>query len=74
MRPSKGRIVLYCSNDKVRAEHPAIITRVFSDDEVNLMVFFDDGQPLARTHVRHLPDDPDACEDFAAYWRWPERS
>lgn len=70
MKPSLGRIVLFgneLSNGAL--EHPAIITRVWSDACVNLLVFPDCAPPVAKTSV---PLRPEGAES-TYYWRWPDR-
>jgi hypothetical protein len=55
--------------------HPAIITRVFTDDCVNLVVFIDGKGQEVRTSMTRLPDEVFAegmhCTNSG--WRWPER-
>ena len=55
--------------------HPAVITRVWSDTCVNLIVFFDATGPAVRTSATLLPDEvfvPNVhCSNSG--WRWPER-
>lgn len=55
--------------------HPAMITRVWSDTCVNLLVFFDGTGVSVRTSMTHLPDEVFAenmhCTNSG--WRWPER-
>lgn len=70
MKPSLGRVVLYhgvISNGA--AEHPAIVTRVWSDTCVNLTVLPDFGAPELRTSVNQ-----DESTVQATGWRWPPRS
>lgn len=65
--PSVGRIVMYrglVSNDL--SEHPAIITRVWSDTCVNLTIFPDAGLPEPRTSVIML-----GGENTTMGWGWP---
>lgn len=69
--PSVGRIVLFHALESNGAtEHSAIITRVWSNTCVNLLVFPDNGTPIAKTS---------ACFDEAVPatltcgWRWPPR-
>lgn len=59
-KPSIGRIVVYHQQNE---DHPAIITHVWSDDCVNLKVFFDCG-PI---------EDLISCHLSTGYWSWPER-
>lgn len=76
MKPSIGRIVIYhCKeSDNVSAlgaplsllpDMPAIITRIWSDTVVNLIVFWDTGSPASATSV------PFGTEFYN--WSWPER-
>ena len=50
-------------------EHPAIVTRVWSDDTINVMVMPDDGTPFAMTSAKRATDgislDP-------LQWKWGE--
>lgn len=69
-----GRIVLFHPGAGVELPtstsadaHPAIITRVWEDDMVNLMVFPDAGTPIAVTSVHH--GDPAATTGNC--WSWP---
>jgi len=54
--------------------HPAMITRVWSDECVNLIVFMDAQGPIVRTSMTLLPDAVFAegvhCTNSG--WRWPE--
>lgn len=86
MRPTIGRIVIVkglpAKLTDFTGEHPAIITRVWTDTFVNVCVFRDNGQPETHTSVQ-LFEDRDAAEawveaDSAAPYRtlaafWPER-
>jgi hypothetical protein len=55
--------------------HPAMITRVWTDDCVNLLVFFDASAPMVMTSMTLLPNEVFAegmhCTNSG--WRWPER-
>lgn len=69
MKPSIGRIVWFHGfHSNGIDEHPAIITRVWTDTCVNLTVFPDCGAPVVQTSV---------VEDEAGLqqtgWRWPIR-
>lgn len=71
-KPSIGRIVLYKDLGGAGLEWPAIITRVWTDDErgcVNLRVFSDSEGVVLKTSV-NLASDP-AGE--GGRWRWPPR-
>lgn len=56
-------------------DHPAIITRVWTGDCVNLMVMFDGHTPCAVTSVCELPmlDDASYYKYGTTGWRWPDR-
>lgn len=80
-RPSVGRIVFFypAEGDKLlnlnsAACHPAIITRVWTDEMVNLTVLPDgeiEGQSsFRRTSVRLDSNDTSK----SAHWSWPPRS
>lgn len=69
MKPTIGRIVLWhgeVSNGSV--EHPAIITRVWTDTCVNLTVFPDFGVPVLKSS--QVLDEETTQ---AVGWRWPPR-
>lgn len=71
MKPSLGRIVLFRSyNSNGSIEHPAIITRVWSDTCVNLIVFLDMAIPMLKSSVIQ---DEDVSSDNNYAWRWPPR-
>ncbi len=71
MKPSLGRIVLFRSELSNGAlEHPAIITRVWSDTCVNLTVFLDFGAPSLKTSVTF---DESEAPSAQYSWRWPPR-
>ena len=72
MKPSLGRIVLYRSIDNNGTrEHPALVTRVWTDTCVNLTVFPDFGQLLLKTSVVQNESLEGPNQDNA--WRWPPR-
>ena len=72
MKPSIGRIVMHRGvESNVAVEHPAIITRVWSDVCVNLTVFPDAGVPVARASQIFLAD-PEAEAGSHGWW-WPPR-
>lgn len=52
--------------------HPAIITRVWSDSCVNLIVFFDARGQAVRTSETRI-DTPADTHNPNSGWRWPER-
>ena len=71
-KPSIGRIVLFRSApSNGTVEHPAIITRVWSDTCVNLTVFQDFGEPILKTSVNQNESLDGANQELA--WRWPPR-
>lgn len=55
--------------------HPAVITRVWTDDCVNLLVFLDGHGEIVRTSMCRLPDEVFAEDVHCANsgWRWPPR-
>ena len=55
--------------------HPAIITRVWTDTCVNLHVFFDAYPSETRCSVTMLPEMPEGVENVSgnAGWFWPPR-
>lgn len=68
MKPSIGRIVMYHpreSDNSPTSLVAAIITRVWSDTVVNLIVFYDTGAPTSLTSV--------TFEQEEYGWTWPER-
>ena len=64
MKPSLGRIVLFRSMDGV--EYPSIITRVWSDTCVNLMVFSSESSSFTS-----IVQDEEMKQTQG--WRWPPR-
>lgn len=73
--PTLGRIVLYrqpASEQPVNggSVHPAVITRVHSDELVNLTVFFDAAPPAPRTSILSKAA---AGGDMSGspFWDWP---
>mgnify|MGYP007007269948 CR=1 FL=1 len=69
--PTIGRIVIvkgFSSNNS--DEQPAVVTRVFAPDYVNLMVMPDAGSPVARTSVR-LFENKEQAEQFQALQNQP---
>ena len=72
-KPSLGRIVLFRSHvSDGQSEHPAIITRVWTDTCVNLTVFPDYGEPKLFSSVVQNEDVGTAHAGQQA-WRWPPR-
>lgn len=84
-RPSVGRIVLFHESDGDIGQfasgtngtriHPAVITRVWSDEMVNLHVMFDASPSEPRNSVHRIPEDQfTEGEDYIdGGWRWPPR-
>lgn len=69
MKPTIGRIVLYRGVTSNGAEeHPAIVTRVWSDICVNLHVLLDNATPVSKTSV---VQDEEMKQPQG--WRWPPR-
>lgn len=69
MTPSIGRIVFYRGiSSNGSEEHPAIITRVWSDTCINLTVFPDFRGIELKTSVNQ-----DEELKQASGWRWPPR-
>ncbi len=91
-KPTIGRIVHYYEGDyeapdgftakehwpgtNGHRDHPAIVTAVWSDTCVNLMVFFDAKGPEVRASRCELPDAVFAAGIHCANsgWRWPPRA
>ncbi len=70
--PTKGRIVLVTTPDMPvggDTEHAAIVTKVHSATEINVMSFPGDGVAMAFAEVDYA--DPPAA--IARSWRWPPR-
>jgi hypothetical protein len=73
MKPSIGRIVIHrgiLSNGTLL--HPAIITRVWTDETVNLTVFPDFGPPSLQPS-QTLIADPNDGDETGFGWYWPPR-
>lgn len=72
MKPSLGRIVLFRSlNSNGINEHPAVVTRIWSDTCVNLHVFPDYGDSINKTSVNQNESLEGPNQELA--WRWPPR-
>lgn len=72
MAPSIGRVVIFRDTrtaDPHRCWLPAMITRVYKPESVNLTVFPDLAPPVFRGSVLHatVAGDEDCC------WDWPPR-
>lgn len=73
--PSVGRVVLFHGNAEQMgngaAVVPALVTRVWSDNCVNLMVMRDASTPLAVTSVPYAePEEADDKATFTASFGW----
>jgi len=70
--PSIGHIVIFESAEVFNGatKHPAIITRVWGPECVNLQVFPDCAPPFVKTSVML---DSEANANGYGTWRWPER-
>ena len=69
VRPYVGATVLYCPGDLQHDQqtwHAAIVTRVRSDECLDLIVAFSDGTTGVRRRGVMPSDRPDS-----AGWRWP---
>ena len=70
--PTIGRMVLFHASGEQSpsdcTDHPAVITRVFSETCVNLMTFPDCGSPTVRTSVPLLEEPGETYR-----WSWPPR-
>ena len=88
-KPTLGRIVIYRQGaldphpqnvggrgTNCTVDHPAIITRVWSETCVNLHVFFDAYPSELRSSVTELPALPDDVENVSGNsgWYWPPRA
>ena len=63
--------VLWQGNNGTRV-HPAIVTRVLTENCVNLMVMYDATAPMVRREVTMLPTGPTAeTHESATGWFWP---
>jgi hypothetical protein len=75
-KPSLGRIVLYSVDPARNASlpvAPAMITRVWSDDEVDLMIFPVTGQPYAATSIKLHAREPEPAKLTIHQAWWPPR-
>lgn len=54
IKPTIGRVVLY--NNGKEQRNPALVTYVWSDEMVNLVVFSENGLPYAKTSVTLIQD------------------
>ena len=71
MKPSLGRIVIFkgfTSQSGIK-EHAAIITRVWSDELVNITAFIDGMSPMNFSSIK-LHSEP---HHDSYTWAWPER-
>jgi hypothetical protein len=80
MTPAVGRIVIFretvWQGDGTNGtrDHPAMITRVWSDTSVNLHVFFDACSSAPKSFVTQMPEmlDGEANTSAIGGWRWPD--
>lgn len=75
--PSIGRIVIYRQSGNERpvngtTDHPAVITRVWSESVVNLHVMYDAAPPTPVTSVPQLGSG--LAQPGERCWFWPERT
>jgi hypothetical protein len=72
-KPSIGRIVLYRTSQEAQDDclYPAVITRVWSDNCVNLEVFGNENGPLGEPQGR-FPSSVAFGTDRRS-WQWPPR-
>jgi hypothetical protein len=71
-KPSLGRIVLVKTHERLinaQDEHAAIVTQVFADDCVNVLVFPGAGEMFAVGSVRPAHEG----QTKGHSWRWPPR-
>jgi hypothetical protein len=76
MYPSIGRIVIFQQSEleapvNGSREHPAIITRVWSDQMVNLTVLFDSSGAAPRGSI--YLESSDSRPAQGPSWHWPPR-
>lgn len=71
-RPSLARMVLVKTPVRIggQDEHAAIITRVISDDLINVMLMPGTGEPYSVANIQSAQSAPAG----AISWRWPPRS
>ena len=82
MKPTVGRIVIFRETvwqgegTNGTRDHPAIVTRVWSDTCVNLHVFFDASSSWSKSSVTQMPELPDGVANTSGVggWRWPDRT
>lgn len=72
-KPSIGRIVIYRTSTDAQQDccYPAIITRVWTDECVNLEVFGDESGPLGEPQGRFPTSVAYGTE--RRQWSWPPR-
>ena len=82
MKPTVGRIVIFRETvwqgegTNGTRDHPAIVTRVWTDTCVNLHVFFDACSSAPKSSVTQMPELADGVASTSAIggWRWPART
>lgn len=82
MKPTVGRIVIFRETvwqgegTNGTRDHPAIVTRVWTDTCVNLHVFFDASPSGPKSSVTRMPELPDGVVNSSGVggWRWPDRT
>jgi hypothetical protein len=68
IRPSIGRVMWYWPAKGDRGEQPwaALVTKVWNDNMVNLVVFDPDGESSGETSVKVVQDgSPYAADDYS---------
>lgn len=70
--PTVGRVVLvrgaYVNDDEPTREFPALVTRVWSDNCINVHIFNERDGGLVATSVTYN-SDPESHANYVA-WRW----
>lgn len=82
MKPTIGCIVIFRETvwqgegTNGTRDHPAIVTRVWTDTCVNLHVFLDAHSSAPKSSVIQMPELPEAVAytSSAGGWRWPDRT
>lgn len=75
--PTIGRVVHYFANAgdiSGIGPHAAIVTHVWTDEMINLVVFpANGGNPTTRTSVHDKEHAPEYEGRVASHWDWPAR-